>query len=129
MLEETQVATVIPYYERFLAAFPDAASLAAAPIERVLAHWSGLGYYRRAQLAARAARVIIDEHGGAFPRDIEAIAALPGIGRSTAAAIAAFAFGARGTILDGNVKRVLARHAGIEGFPGDATVERARRRR
>ena len=125
MLQQTQVATVIPYYERFLATFPDVASLAAAPIERVLEHWSGLGYYRRAHLAHRAARVIVDEHGGAFPRDVEAIVALPGIGRSTAAAIAAFAFAVRGAILDGNVKRALARHAGIEGFPGDAEVERA----
>jgi A/G-specific adenine glycosylase len=124
MLQQTQVATVIPYYERFLAAFPDVASLAAAPIDRVLAHWSGLGYYRRAHLAHRAAQTIVAEHGGAFPRDLEAIAALPGIGRSTAAAIAAFAFGARGAILDGNVKRVLARHAGVEGYPGDARVER-----
>ena len=125
MLQQTQVATVIPYYRRFLAAFPDVASLAAAPVERVLELWSGLGYYRRAHLAHRAAKTIVDEHGGAFPRDVAAIAALPGIGRSTAAAIAAFAFGARGAILDGNVKRVLARHAGIAGFPGDTKVERA----
>ena len=124
MLQQTQVTTVIPYYERFLAAFADVASLAAAPIDRVLAHWSGLGYYRRAHLAHRAAQAIVVEHGGAFPRDVEAIAALPGIGRSTAAAIAAFAFGTRGAILDGNVKRVLARHAAIDGFPGDAQVER-----
>jgi A/G-specific adenine glycosylase len=125
MLQQTQVSTVIPYYDRFLAAFPDVAGLAAAPIERVLEIWSGLGYYRRAHLLHRAAETIVDEHAGAFPRDVEAIAALPGIGRSTAAAIAAFAFGARGAILDGNVKRVLARHAGIEGFPGDAKVERS----
>jgi len=125
MLQQTQVSTVIPYYERFTAAFPDVATLAAAPIERVLEHWSGLGYYRRAHLLHAAARAIMSDHGGAFPREAEQIASLPGIGRSTAAAIAAFAFGARGAILDGNVKRVLARHAGIEGFPGDATVERA----
>jgi len=123
MLQQTQVATVIPYYERFLASFPDVATLAAAPIDRVLEHWSGLGYYRRAHLAHRAARVIVAEHGGAFPREVEKIAALPGIGRSTAAAIAAFAFGTCEAILDGNVKRVLARYAGIEGFPGDARVE------
>ena len=123
MLQQTQVATVIRYYERFLAAFPDVASLAAAPIDRVLEHWSGLGYYRRAHLAHRAARVVVAEHGGVFPREVEKIAALPGIGRSTAAAIAAFAYRTRGAILDGNVKRVLARHAGIEGFPGDARVE------
>jgi len=122
MLQQTQVSTVIPYYERFLAAFPDVATLAAAPIERVLEHWSGLGYYRRAHLAHRAARTVVTEHGGVFPRDVETIAALPGIGRSTAAAIAAFAFGARRAILDGNVKRVLARHEGVDGFPGDARV-------
>jgi A/G-specific adenine glycosylase len=92
-------------------------------VERVLELWSGLGYYRRAHLVHRAAKRIVAEHGGAFPGDFEAIAALPGVGRSTAAAIAAFAFGTRGAILDGNVKRVLARHAGIEGFPGDARVE------
>ncbi|HUH93667.1 MAG TPA: A/G-specific adenine glycosylase [Casimicrobiaceae bacterium] len=125
MLQQTQVATVIPYYERFLAAFPDAGSLAAAPVERVLERWSGLGYYRRAHLAHRAARTIADEHGGAFPREVEAIARLPGVGRSTAAAIAAFAFGTRAAILDGNVKRVLARHAGIEGYPGEPEVARA----
>jgi len=122
MLQQTQVATVIPYYERFVAAFPDVASLAAAPIERVLEHWSGLGYYRRAHLAHRAAQAIV-ARGGAFPREVESIAMLPGVGRSTAAAIAAFAFGTPGAILDGNVKRVLARHAGIDGFPGDARVE------
>jgi A/G-specific adenine glycosylase len=114
----------MPYYDRFLAAFPDVASLAAAPLVRVLEHWSGLGYYRRAHLLHRAAQAIVRDHGGAFPRGIDAIAGLPGIGRSTAGAIAAFAFGARAPILDGNVKRVLARHAGIEGFPGDAGVER-----
>ena len=124
MLQQTQVGTVIPYYQRFLRAFPDVASLAAAPIERVLELWSGLGYYRRAHLAHRAARILIAQHRGRFPRDAEALAALPGIGRSTAAAIAAFASGARNAVLDGNVKRVLARHRGIAGFPGDARVER-----
>jgi A/G-specific adenine glycosylase len=123
MLQQTQVATVIPYYERFLAAFPDVASLAAAPIERVLEYWSGLGYYRRAHLAHEAARTVVAEHGGAFPREAAALAALPGIGRSTAAAIAVFSGSARAAILDGNVKRVLARHAGIDGFPGEARVE------
>jgi len=124
MLQQTQVSTVIPYYERFLAAFPDVATLASSPLERVLEHWSGLGYYRRAHLAHRAAQAIVDHHGGTFPHENDAITALPGIGRSTAAAIAAFAFGTRGAILDGNVKRVLARHAGVDGFPGDAKVER-----
>lgn len=125
MLQQTQVATVIPYYQRFLAAFPDVASLAAAPIDRVLELWSGLGYYRRAHLLHRAARAIVSERGGEFPRETATLASLPGIGRSTAAAIAAFAFGARGAILDGNVKRVLARHAAIAGFPGDVKAKRA----
>jgi A/G-specific adenine glycosylase len=124
MLQQTQVATVIPYYQRFLDAFPTLAALAAAPIERVLAHWSGLGYYRRAHLLHRAAQTIVAEHDGVFPRAVEAIANLPGIGRSTAAAIAAFAFGKRGAILDGNVRRVLARHRGVAGVPGTARLER-----
>jgi A/G-specific adenine glycosylase len=124
MLQQTQVATVIPYYQRFLAQFPDVASLAAVPIERVLELWSGLGYYRRAHLAHRAAQTVMAEHGAEFPRDAETLASLPGIGRSTAAAIAAFATGARAAILDGNVKRVLSRHAGIAGYPGDPKVER-----
>jgi A/G-specific adenine glycosylase len=122
MLQQTQVATVIPYFERFIAAFPDVTALAAAPLERVLELWSGLGYYRRAHHLHAAARAIVAGHGGVFPRDPHAIAALPGIGRSTAAAIAAFAFGTRGAILDGNVKRVFARHAGIEGYPGTPSV-------
>jgi len=124
MLQQTQVATVLPYYERFLAAFPDVATLAAAPIDRVLEQWAGLGYYRRAHHLHAAARMVVERHAGEFPADADALAALPGIGRSTAAAIAAFAFGARGAILDGNVKRVLARHRAIEGFPGEAAVER-----
>ncbi len=117
MLQQTQVAAVIAYYERFLAAFPDIAALAAAPIDAVFAVWSGLGYYRRAQHLHAAAKIVVADHGGVFPRELAEIAALPGIGRSTAAAIAAFAFGTRAAILDGNVKRVLARHRGIEGFP------------
>jgi A/G-specific adenine glycosylase len=124
MLQQTQVATVLPYYERFLAAFPDVRSLAVAPIGRVLELWAGLGYYRRAHHLHAAARAVVDRHGGTFPRTVEELAALPGVGRSTAAAIAAFAFGVRGAILDGNVKRVLARHRGIEGFPGQAAVEK-----
>ncbi len=125
MLQQTQVATVIPYYQRFLASFPDVHTLACAPIERVLEHWSGLGYYRRAHLLHAAARVVVSRHGGVFPDDAALLAGLPGVGRSTAAAIAAFAYGARGAILDGNVKRVLARHAGIGGYPGSAAVEAA----
>ena len=124
MLQQTQVATVLPYYERFLAAFTDVRSLAAAPIGRVLELWAGLGYYRRAHHVHAAARTVVDRHGGSFPRTLVELAALPGVGRSTAAAIAAFAFGVRAAILDGNVKRVLARHRGIAGFPGEAAVEK-----
>jgi A/G-specific adenine glycosylase len=124
MLQQTQVATVIPYYLRFTAAFPDVRSLAAASIDDVLALWSGLGYYRRAHLLHRAAQRVREDHRGVFPSDAATLAQLPGIGRSTAAAIAAFACGERGAILDGNVKRVLSRHAGIDGFPGAIAVER-----
>jgi A/G-specific adenine glycosylase len=124
MLQQTRVATVIPYYERFLRRFPDVATLAAAPVEDVMALWSGLGYYARGRNLHRAAREIVALHAGAFPRRLDAIEALPGIGRSTAAAIAVFAFGTRAAILDGNVKRVLARVFGIRGFPGDKAVER-----
>ena len=118
MLQQTQVATVIPYFERFVAAFPNVQALAAAPIDRVLASWSGLGYYRRAHHLHEAATHVVENHRGEFPRDAQTLATLPGIGRSTAAAIAAFASGERNAILDGNVKRVLARHRGIDGFPG-----------
>lgn len=123
MLQQTQVATVIPYFQRFMTSFPDIASLAAAEEEAVLTHWSGLGYYARARNLHAAARQIVARHRGIFPRDVRAITDLPGIGPSTAAAIAAFAFGARGAILDGNVKRVLTRCFGVEGFPGDKKIE------
>ncbi len=122
MLQQTQVTAVIPYFVRFLARFPDVAALAAAPEDDVLAHWSGLGYYARARNLHRAAREVVERHGGRFPGSAAAIGTLPGVGRSTAAAVAAFAFGERQAILDGNVKRVLARHAGIEGWPGDPKV-------
>jgi len=125
MLQQTQVATVIPYYQRFLASFPDVAALAAAPIETVIEHWAGLGYYARARNLHRCAQQIVAVHAGKFPKTSEQLVELPGIGRSTAAAIAAFAFGQRAAILDGNVKRVLCRHFGIEGFPGAAPVDRA----
>lgn len=124
MLQQTQVATVIPYYQRFLASFPDVAALAAAPGEAVIEHWAGLGYYARARNLHRCAQRIVAEFGGSFPADPEKLGELPGIGRSTAAAIAAFAFGRRAAILDGNVKRVLCRHFAIEGFPGATVVER-----
>ena len=109
MLQQTQVATVIPYYERFLKRFPDIQTLARAKLDSVLHHWTGLGYYARARNLKKAAQKIVREHDGQFPRDIEAVAELPGIGRSTAGAILAFAFGQRHPILDGNVKRVLTR--------------------
>jgi A/G-specific adenine glycosylase len=123
MLQQTQVSTVLGYYARFLASYPDVAALAAAPIDDVLRHWSGLGYYSRARNLHAAARALADLHGGAFPTDPEALEALPGIGRSTAAAIAAFSSGTRVPILDGNVKRVLCRVFGVEGFPGERAVE------
>ena len=125
MLQQTQVTTVIPYYRRFLESFPEVTALAQAPLNTVLEHWAGLGYYARARNLHRCAQLVSDEYGGQFPQTPEALAGLPGIGRSTAAAIAVFAFGARAAILDGNVKRVLARCFGIEGFPGAAPVERA----
>jgi A/G-specific adenine glycosylase len=125
MLQQTQVGTALPYFERFLAAFPGVAALARAPVDAVLAQWSGLGYYRRAHHLHGTARAIVAAHGGEFPHDAAALATLPGIGRSTAAAIAVFAFGAREAILDGNVKRVLARHRAVEGWPGAPRVEAA----
>jgi A/G-specific adenine glycosylase len=125
MLQQTQVATVLAYYERFLQRFPDVATLAAAPADDVLAHWSGLGYYGRARNLHRCAQVVVAEHGGAFPRTSAQLATLPGIGRSTAAAIAAFCFGERAAILDGNVKRVLTRVLGFEQDLTSAAGERA----
>jgi A/G-specific adenine glycosylase len=122
MLQQTQVQTVIPYYERFIASFPDIVALADADTDDVLQHWSGLGYYARARNLHRAAGLVRDEHGGVFPGDFDAVAALPGIGRSTAGAILSLAFGQRHPILDGNVKRVLARHAAIDGWPGTTVV-------
>lgn len=123
MLQQTQVSAAIPYYQRFVARFPDLASLARADQDGVLSLWSGLGYYARARNLHRAARQVFDLHSGVFPRRFESIEALPGVGRSTAGAIAVFAFGDRRPILDGNVKRVLARSFGIEGYPGDKRVQ------
>ena len=122
MLQQTQVSTVIPYYERFLARFPDVRALAAAAEDEVMVLWSGLGYYARARNLHRAAREVMSRFGGVFPTAFEELASLPGVGRSTAAAIAAFSAGERRAILDGNVRRVLARHAGIAGDPGSAAV-------
>jgi A/G-specific adenine glycosylase len=115
MLQQTQVATVIPYYERFLARFPTVRELGAAGEDEVMALWSGLGYYARARNLLAAAREVCERLGGDFPATFDALRALPGVGRSTAGAIAAFASGERRAILDANARRVLARHAGIEG--------------
>lgn len=123
MLQQTQVTTVIPYYLRFVASFPSIVALAAATEEQVLAHWSGLGYYARGRNLHRAARLIVERHHGVFPCEFEQLQALPGIGRSTAAAICALAFHQHRAILDGNVKRVLARHAGIAGWTGEKQLE------
>jgi A/G-specific adenine glycosylase len=123
MLQQTQVATVIPYYQRFVARFPDIAALAAASEDEVLVHWSGLGYYTRGRNLLRSAQLIMQQHSGKFPHHFDEICALPGIGRSTAAAISALAFHQRRAILDGNVKRVLARFFAINGFTGDSKIQ------
>lgn len=124
MLQQTQVRVVVAYFERFVAALPDLAALAAAPPDQVMALWSGLGYYARARHLHAAAKQCVRAHGGELPRDIEALIALPGIGRSTAGAILAQAWGDRYAILDGNVKRVFARWYGIEGWPGLPAIEK-----
>lgn len=125
MLQQTQVATVIPYFERFMAALPDLPTLAAAHADRVLALWSGLGYYQRARHLHATAKWCVANHRGELPRDFEALTALPGIGRSTAGAILALARGQRHAILDGNVKRVLCRFHGLRGWPGERATENA----
>ncbi|MCG8427025.1 MAG: A/G-specific adenine glycosylase [Chromatiales bacterium] len=122
MLQQTQVSTVIPYYQRFMERFPDVASLAAAELDEVLHHWSGLGYYARARNLHKAAVAIVEQHRGAFPEDIEQVMALPGIGRSTAGAVLSFSKGQAHPILDGNVKRVLARCFAVSGWPGKSDV-------
>jgi len=124
MLQQTQVATVIPYFERFVVRFPDTESLARASLDDVLALWSGLGYYARARNLHRAAEIVIECHGGELPDQFDELIELPGIGRSTAGAILAQALGQRHPILDGNVKRVLARFHAIAGFPSKAAVAR-----
>jgi A/G-specific adenine glycosylase len=123
MLQQTQVATVIPYYHRFLERFPDLAALAAAEEDDVMPYWAGLGYYARARNLHRCARAIVRDWGGRFPPSAAEIATLPGIGRSTAAAIAAFAYNEPSPIMDGNVKRVFTRHFGIAGDPSRREVE------
>ena len=124
MLQQTQVATVVPYYEAFMRRFPDVRSLAAAKLDEVLHLWSGLGYYARARNLQRAAQAIVTRHGGEFPATLDEVMALPGIGRSTAGAILSLSRGERYAILDGNVKRVLSRWFGVEGYPGEPAVER-----
>ena len=123
MLQQTQVISVIPYYRRFVARFPDIATLAASSEDEVLAYWSGLGYYSRARSLFRSAQIIMQQHDGKFPCNFDRIVALPGIGRSTAAAICALAFHQRHAILDGNAKRVLARYCAIEGYTGEKKIE------
>ncbi len=123
MLQQTQVTTVIPYYERFMQRFPDVTRLSAATMDEVLHLWTGLGYYARARNLKRAAELISQQHDGEFPTSFEAVAELPGIGRSTAGAILALSSDQRHPILDGNVKRVLTRHGAIGGWPGDKKVE------
>lgn len=123
MLQQTQVVTVIPYFQRFVAAFPTVSALADAREDEVLAHWSGLGYYARGRNLHKAAQIIAAVHGGQFPRHFDQIIELPGIGRSTASAICALAYNDRRAILDGNVRRVLARYCGISGSPAVKSVE------
>jgi A/G-specific adenine glycosylase len=122
MLQQTQVATVIPYYARFMARFPDVRSLAAASLDEVLHLWTGLGYYARARNLHACARALVEHHDGDFPQDLDEVMQLPGIGRSTAGAVLAISRGQRHPILDGNVKRVLSRVFGVAGDPGANAV-------
>lgn len=122
MLQQTQVGTVIPYYQRFLKSFPTIKKLAAASADDVMHAWTGLGYYSRARNLHRCAHIICNDYHGTFPSTVDELAALPGIGRSTAGAIVSIAFGQRAAILDGNVKRVLARYHTINGWPGDTST-------
>ncbi|WP_137886351.1 A/G-specific adenine glycosylase [Pseudomonas sp. 2FE] len=122
MLQQTQVGTVLGYFDRFMDALPSVQALAEAPEDEVLHLWTGLGYYTRARNLQKAAITLMAEHGGEFPRDVEHLTALPGIGRSTAGAIASLSMGLRAPILDGNVKRVLARYTAQDGYPGEPRV-------
>jgi len=124
MLQQTQVGTVIPYFTRWMQDFPDVQALAAAPLDEVLSHWSGLGYYARARNLHRAALRCVDEYGGDLPASAEALSALPGIGLSTANAIVSQSSDRPAAVLDGNVRRVLARHAAVEGWTGQAAVQK-----
>ena len=122
MLQQTQVSTVLGYFDRFMEALPSVQALAAAAEDEVLHLWTGLGYYTRARNLHKAAKLVVEQHGGEFPRSVEQLAELPGIGRSTAGAIASLSMGLRAPILDGNVKRVLARYSAQEGYPGEPKV-------
>lgn len=124
MLQQTQVATVIPYYERFMASFPTVEALANATQDDVLHHWTGLGYYARGRNLHKCAQTVVSEYHGEFPSSVEGLSALPGIGRSTAGAIASISMGIRAPILDGNVKRVLTRFYALSGWPGTTAVEK-----
>ena len=122
MLQQTQVTTVIPYYNAFMERFPTVEALAKAPIDEVLHHWTGLGYYARARNLHKAANMVVNEFNGQFPQDPQLLEQLPGVGRSTAAAVSSIAYGTKAAILDGNVKRVLARYFAVEGWPGNTQV-------
>ena len=124
MLQQTQVTTVLPYYERFTGRFPDVATLATATLDEVLHTWTGLGYYARARNLHRAARAVMQEHDGRLPTDIDTLRRLPGIGRSTAGAILALSSGWRHPILDGNARRVLARVFAVDGDPAGSTTQK-----
>lgn len=124
MLQQTQVSTVIPFFERFLVRFPNVHTLAEAPTDDVLTLWAGLGYYARARNLHKCAQILVEQYEGAFPYDIDTLIELPGIGRSTAAAILSQAYGERHAILDGNVRRVLSRYAAIDGWPGQPAVQK-----
>ncbi|MDD9892454.1 MAG: A/G-specific adenine glycosylase [Gammaproteobacteria bacterium] len=124
MLQQTQVATVIPYFERFMQRFPDVESLATAPADDVLAHWAGLGYYARARNLQKAAIKVLEDFGGKMPEEADELEGLPGIGRSTAAAIVSLSDGVALPILDGNVKRVFARHASIDSWTGATKTQK-----
>ena len=125
MLQQTQVTTVIPYYHKFMTSFPTVEALADAEQDEVLAHWSGLGYYARARNMHKAAKMLVDEFDSEFPQTVEGVCELPGIGRSTAAAILSISRGVQAAILDGNVKRVLARFHAVPTWPGDKKTESA----
>ena len=124
MLQQTQVSTVLGYFDRFMASLPTVEALAAADEDEVLHLWTGLGYYSRARNLHKTAKIVVEQHAGEFPREVDKLTELPGIGRSTAGAIASLSMGLRAPILDGNVKRVLARYVAQAGYPGEPKVAR-----